>query len=317
MKLAIQVLAGPIHSIKQAVEGGSRINMEPRLRSLSMVRLMSRLSILYAHIHIGASVELAGYMTSSMPRVHGEASYSIDGGPPVMFETPTWISGFRGLGSNDTITRHTIFTTPPVSPGHHTLEIVNLGNSSTAPLTIDHFIVNHGDVNATTAAAAKPDLSTNPNAALSPMDYSDPSGLTTSTKKNVGVIVGATVGAVVLLAVLAFLFLWNRKRRSASVRRSKTIDPLPSRWAHGEYAAFGASGVPVYANPPYQGAPETSVSDLLSPPEYTASAEASSSTFQQATVRNETRSSPKKALVMHYQRTASTDSSAQQNGPTT
>lgn len=172
------------------------------------------------------------------------------------FEMPAWIPSFRGLDSNDSMFRETVFVTPQVTPGHHTLEVVNLGNASTVPFSIDYFLVHHGDVNANTATATRPIIGTNTNVALSPET-------TSGTQKNIGVIVGASVGALVVVAAAAFLFFWIRKRR-----RTRKLAPS-SQWSPDESVALNAHphGFPLHTTP-YRDVSDSGGSDAFSPPDY-------------------------------------------------
>lgn len=212
-------------------------------------------------------------MTSSMPRIPGAGTYSVDGGPPVNFEIPTWVSGFRGIDANDSIFRLDVFSTPAVSPGHHTLEVVNLGNASTIPLSIDYFLVHHGDVDETTATAVQPNTNTNTNGtavSAGPKTSSSSTGLTNNLpsnpgarKSNIGIIAGAAVGALVLIGGACFLFFWVRKRRQA-----KKVAPS-SQWT--QYASTGSHpyqhGFPIDTDP-YRNVPSTTGSDVINPPGY-------------------------------------------------
>ena len=187
------------------------------------------------------------------------------------FVMPAWVSGFRGLPANDSMWRQTVFSTPTVSPGYHTLEITNLGNASTVPLSIDYFLVYHGDVDASTATGTPPNINTKANTgSVTTRKSPNPSGLTSDEpptqsgkKNNIGIIVGAVVGVLVLIAAAVFLFFWIRKRRKA-----KALPPS-NEWTLDESAALSLHphGIPLDATP-YRDAPGPAV---FSPPVYTES----------------------------------------------
>ena len=216
----------------------------------------------------------------------------------MLFEMPTWTPNFRGLNSNDSIFRHTVFTTPTVSPGHHTLEVVNLGNANTVPLSLDYFLIHHGDVDATTAMAPRPNVNTNTvtNIGVPPINSSTPSGLPSDSspsqgaqKNNVGVIVGAVVGTLVLLGLGVFLFLGIRKRR----RDVGTPEPS-SRWVPGDYAALDLRDVPVDETRHSHVAPEPDERSLHLP-NYAPSENGSDATFQQTMMYY--RTAPKEPIL--------------------
>jgi len=246
-----------------------------------------------------------------MPRVAGSGAYSVDGGPLVNFVMPAWTPGFRGLNVNDSIFRHTIFITPPVSPGQHTLELTNLGDFTTVPLSIDYFLVHHGDVPAT---VTRPSTNTNPNTGVASVDSSNPSALPSESQSsyaaqtsNVGIIVGAVVGVLVLLAGTTVFVYWIRKRRQAG-----TPEP-PSQWVPGNYVALDLRDNPVDSTPyehpyehPYERPYETpyephidTASDhrasvAYSLPDYAPSESGSDTAYQQAMMY---RSMPKQPMV--------------------
>ena len=219
------------------------------------------------------------------------------------FEIPPWVSSFRGIDANDTIFRLTVFTTPPVTPGHHTLEVINLGNASTVPLSIDYFVVHHGDVDASTATVTSPNINTNTNTntntgvGASPKNSSNPSGSTADPpsttggqKNNIGIIVGAAAGALVLVAAAVVLFFWIRKRRQA-----KAIAPS-SQWTLHE-SNLSPHGIPMNI-PPYRDAPNSSGSDVFNPPDYTESEHGFLTGPQQPAMQYQTL--PQQTMAMRY-----------------
>ena len=217
-----QASVGLALSMIRASWVGKRMQLEGRLLSLSMVRLSFMLPYL-PHERIGNSVEFTAYLTSQMPRAAGSGSYSVDGGPAVTFPIPAWTSGFRGMPSNETIFRVPLFTTPSVSPGHHTLEVINLGNAETSPLSIDYIYVSHGDVDGVTATAKPnpPPAGTGTSSNPSSSTGTQTTTIAAAQKTNLGPIIGGVVGGVVVLSLVAFLlFLWRKrsKRPAAEVR---------------------------------------------------------------------------------------------------
>ena len=186
-------------------------------------------------------MELTTYLTSQMPRAAGSGSYSVDGGPATTFEIPTWTSGFRGLPSNQTIRRVILFTTPVVSPGHHTVEITNLGNSETVPLAIEVVYVQHGDVDGSTAITLPPPVASGGGASqsisrMSTSSSSKSTGIGASTtiasaqKIPLGPIIGGGAGIFVVLATAGFLIYLCRKRRKEA-RHMGTESRLTSQEA--------------------------------------------------------------------------------------
>jgi len=164
-----------------------------------------------------------------MPRAAGSGSYSVDGGPAVRFEIPAWTPGFRGLPTNETMRRVLLFTTPPVAPGQHTIEITNLGSAETVPLSIDYVYVAHGDVDepATTATGVGGGAQSTATTSTSTPKASSGTPTSTETRASItdistqkakpGPIIGGVVGGLAVLAIVGFLiYLWLAKRRKSS-----------------------------------------------------------------------------------------------------
>ena len=179
-------------------------------------------------------MELRGYLTPEMPRLAGSASWSIDGSPPVTFPLLTWTSGFRGTGVNDSIWRHTMLRTPPVPPGEHTLELVNLGSPTTVPLTIDYFLISHGDIDNPMKAPDRPGQVIASTAPI-PVKSMPPTISTTSSPQKIKIapIVGGVVGGIVVFACIGVLVYFCLLKR----RRSRKDEP-PTRLTYEEAAAL-------------------------------------------------------------------------------
>ena len=220
----------------------------------------------FSHELLGERIELAGYMTSSMPRAAGAATYSVDGGTPVPFEIPAWTPSFRGSGSNESIMRYTLFTTPKTSPGLHTLELVNQGNASTVPLPLHYFVVHHGDLLSATGTVRGPATATKSSTATGLPSGSQSGSLTSpqGQKNNIGIIVGVIVGMLVLIGAAVLLFFWIRRNRGRKAAN-------PSLWSTDETVALNQRPPPFPIITPYRDAPGSSVSSELNPPHYAES----------------------------------------------
>ncbi|KAG5638614.1 hypothetical protein H0H81_011504 [Sphagnurus paluster] len=131
-------------------------------------------------------VTWVGFIPTELPHGAASGSYSVDGGDPVTFQ-------LNGLSPTATVTiyNQAFFTTPNLTPGPHSLLVTYLGASSPAtPLTLDYLYVTN--------------TSTSNN---------EPSDHNRVSKTPIGPIVGGVVGAIALLAILAFIFGWARRRR--------------------------------------------------------------------------------------------------------
>ncbi|KAF8162745.1 hypothetical protein B0H34DRAFT_692785 [Crassisporium funariophilum] len=105
-----------------------------------------------------------------------------------------------------------LFETPSLSPGLHSLIVVNNGGATSLPLTLQYIVINNV-------------TETSPPASLSPNGTSSPTGSSTNSRKlvtttPVGAIAGAVVGGLVLLVIIILiLFCLRYKKRSMFHRR--------------------------------------------------------------------------------------------------
>jgi len=205
-----------------------------------------------------------------MPRVAGSVAYSLDGSTPVRVEIPIWTPRFRGAGADEYIWNR-VMQTPPVAPGHHTLEIVNLGNPSTVPLAVDYFLVSHGNIDNPTQPPDRPGqviATSSPISSPTPTPTPTPQATSSSRKTAIAPIVGGVMGGIAVLACIAFLiyFYISRRRRSGK-------DEHPSRLTIEETAALLMSSRDLaVATAPYNTEPTPNAFDgtpsLLPPPPF-------------------------------------------------
>ena len=199
-----------------------------------------------------------------MPHVEGSASYSIDGEAPVVFQLPTHRRYSRSRGSDDLRFLISALSTPPLRPGHHTVELVNLGNSSTVPLSIDTLIITHG---ISETMMAPPNLFNDAMDSSAVLEAAPAPHWrmlvkrATSNQSIVAPIVGGIVGgaAVLVCAAIIFYCWWSR-------RREKEPQP-PSRLTAEEAAAWNMRSRDLaVATSPYMTEPTPDVFNTLAQP---------------------------------------------------
>ncbi|KAF8880042.1 hypothetical protein BD779DRAFT_1764163 [Infundibulicybe gibba] len=95
----------------------------------SAIVLVDRLNPAIVY-NLGTSVSWVGYTPLSNQST--SATYSIDGGEPELF---------RLNGSSRGLLDQMFFTSPNLSPGPHSLEVVYQGDNTTLPLTLNHFVI--------------------------------------------------------------------------------------------------------------------------------------------------------------------------------
>ncbi|KAJ2921856.1 hypothetical protein H1R20_g15236, partial [Candolleomyces eurysporus] len=163
----------------------------------------------------GTKLSWVGWTPSGFPTQNSEASYSIDGQPATTFQIRALPSGSAALYNQH------LFETPELPTGEHTLTVTHRGPS--APLTLDHLLIQNGDIilpggggqnpgtsieglDASSAATGTP----NPNSSQTPSSAGPP----------VGAIVGGAIGgaAFVLFCVLGLIWCLRRRKREKITR---------------------------------------------------------------------------------------------------
>ncbi|KAF8170911.1 hypothetical protein K438DRAFT_1982468 [Mycena galopus ATCC 62051] len=182
---------------------------------------------LYFH---GTAVSPYGFVPTELPHNATWATYAIDGGPPVNFT-------LEGLSSPSSATEYfyTLFSTPTISSAPHNLVISYGGDSQHTPLVIQGFYITN-----TSSASAD---SSNPSSS-SPSSSATPTS-NPSKSSPAGAIAGGVVGGILLLALLAGLVLYCKRRRRPRGPELTSATPYPmSSAASGAPPFAGASGNP-------------------------------------------------------------------------
>ena len=161
---------------------------------------------------LGVSVSWLGFVPSNFPLTSTSAIYSIDGQPPSNFFVPA-LSAANALPLYDQI----FFKAATLSPGQHELIVTYQGNSGTAPLALDAFIVQNATSSSTTSSLPS---STSATSSGVPSGSSSDS---TSKPPLVGIIVGV-VGGVVVLVLLLLLYIRTRRRRNHRRARELSLE---------------------------------------------------------------------------------------------
>ncbi|KAF8811573.1 hypothetical protein BYT27DRAFT_7240265 [Phlegmacium glaucopus] len=156
----------------------------------------------------GVSLSWMGFTPGHFPLIPSSATYSIDGQTPTTFLVPALSSD----GAME-VYNQILFQSAKLSPGLHTLIVTHKGNSSTAPLVLDYFVVQDGPSTSTSSSSSAPTISSS-----APASSSTSSSTTTN---HTGAIVGGVIGGLVVLLLLLILFLLIRRRNN---RRTKALD---------------------------------------------------------------------------------------------
>ena len=157
-----------------------------------------------------------GISPSELNGNKSSGTYAIDGAAPTGFVIP-------GHGSV-TEYNQVLFQTPEVESGQHSLVVTYQGNSNQAPLVLDWLYVVNGSV---PQLSGSPSSSSTPSSSSAAADQTfTPTFPSTTPKHTVstGIIVGAAIGGIIVLAVLGFLIWFLSRRHSGNTRDIQTID---------------------------------------------------------------------------------------------
>ncbi|THU85254.1 hypothetical protein K435DRAFT_797705 [Dendrothele bispora CBS 962.96] len=174
----------------------------------------------------GTAVQFFGNLKENMTNT---ISYSIDNQPPVDFQlsspnTSSFPKSF--LTSPGQFIGQPLFNLSALAAGEHSLVVFHNGTAEGTPLVLDYLFVTSlteeeqasqqqpSAVTGSIAPTRNPSESTSPNISLS------------SNHREVGVIIGATVGSILFVILLgAWMVLW-RKRRQTDVAPSQQTTPF-------------------------------------------------------------------------------------------
>ncbi|KAF8198144.1 hypothetical protein K438DRAFT_2016262 [Mycena galopus ATCC 62051] len=165
----------------------------------------------------GTAVSLGGYIPQELPHTATTAKYSIDGGAATTFSLPG-----LAANSNTTLFNVPLFTVSGLKPADHTVVVTYLGDSNHTPLGVKDFFVTNSTT--TPAVATPPSSSSSKSSATS---SSSTTSIPAAKPTPTGAIAGGVVGALAVIALLAGLLFWLRRRRQHR-------DDTPHRPGHGE-----------------------------------------------------------------------------------
>ena len=173
---------------------------------------------------LGVSLSWFGLILSNFPLTSTSAIYSIDNQTPIPFSVPA-LKDAKALRLYNQV----LFKTETLSPGQHELIVTYQGNSRTAPLALDYFVVQNASATSalTSVPGATSAISTSATSSSVPSSSSSNSTSSPGSKKLplVGIVVGV-VGGVIVLVLL--LLLYNRGRNIWRAQKSKAkLDTKP------------------------------------------------------------------------------------------
>ena len=172
---------------------------------------------------LGVSLSWLGFIPSNSSLIPSSGIYSIDGQNPISFFVPA-------SGASDALSLYNqvLFKTETLSPGQHKLVVTYQGNSETAPLALDAFIVqNATSLSPSTTSSSIPSSSSSNSA----------SNLGSKKSPRAGLIAGVVVGVVLLVLLLLFFIARRNNRRSQNLKESLETNPEPFTLPRQTYAS--------------------------------------------------------------------------------
>ena len=139
------------------------------------------------------------------PRNNSSATYIIDDQLPITFVVPAFTST-----TADAVYNQILFQIRNLSTGNHKLVVAYQGNSETAPLAIEYFVVQDAPSPSTSSTGG----GTTTGTATGPSSVPTGTSSYNSKKSSIAAIVGGASGGLILLLLFMFLIL-RRKHRKA------------------------------------------------------------------------------------------------------
>ena len=183
---------------------------------------------------LGVSLSWLGFVPSNFSLTPTSAIYSIDGQTPISFFVPA-----LSAGNALPLYNQVFFKTETLSPGQHELIVTYQGNSGTAPLALDDFVVQNATSSSATSALTSVPGATSATSSSVPSSSSSNSTSNLGSKKSslAGIIVGVVCGVVL---VLLLLFYIGRRNNRRTQKLKKSLSPEPFTLSPQNYT----SGVP-------------------------------------------------------------------------
>ena len=195
---------------------------------------------------LGVSLSWLGLVPSNFSVTPTSAIYSIDGQNPISFFVPGLIDS-----NAPPLYNKVFFITETLSRGQHKLIVTYQGNSGTAPLALDNFVVENATSSATSALAtdsSAPGIAGGPTPAFSSVPSGSSSGSNLGSNKSllIGIIVGV-VGGVIVLVLLLLLYVGRRNnRRTQKLEENLNTNPEPFTLSPPNYTSEVPSLTPQF-----------------------------------------------------------------------
>ena len=201
---------------------------------------------------------MGGIVPNGFPLNNSSATYTIDGQPPITFVVPALTS--TALAS---LFNQILFQTGNLSTGNHKLVVTYQGNSETAPLAINYFLVQDAPSPSTSSTSGGTTTTGTTTTGTATSFSSVPTGTSynstssqgsTSKKSPIAAIVGGVSGGLILLLLFMFLILRRKHRKAQRLSDAdashEIVQPFTLPPSHSTSQIAGSKSVSVLAPTP-------------------------------------------------------------------
>ena len=172
-------------------------------------------------LDLGVSLSWFGFIPSNFSLTPTSAIYSVDGQTPISFFVPA-------LGSANALPLYNqvLFKTESLSLGQHELIVTYQGNSGTAPLALDDFVVQNASATSALSSTIVPSASSVTSSSVPSSSSSNSmSNLGSMKSPPVGIIAGVVGGVIVLVLLLLLYIVRRNNRRAQSLKENLNTNP--------------------------------------------------------------------------------------------
>lgn len=162
----------------------------------------------------GTSVAWYYAIASDASTTSSSATFTLDDGAPQTIAIPG-----RGASQTSNWYNQFLYQSEDYPMGSHTLTVTYEGDASSSPLTLQYLVVQNGTaLSSTSSSSTSAQSGTTPvHSSASTSAPSLPSASSqNSTKTPLAAIIGGTLGGIIFLLVVAFLFVFLRRRKKST-----------------------------------------------------------------------------------------------------
>ena len=191
-------------------------------------------------LDLGVSVSWFGIIPFNFTLTPTSAIYSVDDQTPISFFVPDF-TGTQSVALYNQV----FFKTETLSPGQHELIVTYQGNSGTAPLALDYFVVQNASATSALTNTSVPNATSATSSSVpSSSSSNSTSNLGSMKSPPVGIIAGV-VGGVIVLVLLLLLYIGRRNNRRTQSGLKENTNPEQFNLSPHNYTSEVPSLIPL------------------------------------------------------------------------